>query len=66
MSLKRNNGYMTPRSTKRSTPKSYSCARCGKELLPKDAYFYVDGCNFAITENAPAHCRECYKEVYGK
>lgn len=65
MSIKRTNDYMMPR-TKKSAPKSYICSKCKQELLPKDAYFYVDGCNYAITDNALAYCRECYREVYDR
>ena len=43
-----------------------TCNKCGKELTPNTAFYYVDECNWAITNNAPPYCRECYKEVYGK
>lgn len=29
------------------------CAKCGKELVPETAYYYVDNCNYAITNNSP-------------
>lgn len=63
--MKRVGDMMYPRRRK-STVKKYTCNKCGKELIPATAYFYVDGCNCAITDNAPAHCRECYISVYGK
>lgn len=65
MSIKRINGYMTPR-TKKAAPKSYTCALCGKQLEPKDAYFYVDGCNCAITDSALPYCIKCYADKYGR
>ena len=47
-----------------STKKQYTCADCGKTLLPKDAFSYVDGCNCSITANAPILCAECYAIHY--
>lgn len=43
-----------------------NCTTCGKSLSPEMAYYYVDGCNCAITNNAPPYCKECYIEKYGK
>ena len=63
--MKKYNGYMIPTHNKRVRDK-YICATCGKVLEPKDAYCYVDANNFAITNNAPAYCRSCYKEKYGE
>lgn len=63
--MKRVSNMMYPRR-RTSKPKKYICNKCGKELTPSTAYFYVDGCNCAITDNAPPYCRECYKSVYGK
>lgn len=41
------------------------CTACKKALTPSTAFYYVDGCNCAITSNAPPYCRECYIEKYG-
>ena len=38
------------------------CCVCGKKLKPNEAYYYVDGCNFAITNNAKPYCKDCKKE----
>lgn len=58
-------GYMMYPKLKRTAQKKLLCAKCGKPLTPETAYYYVDGCNCAITANAPAHCLDCYKAVYG-
>ena len=63
--MKRVRGMMYPRR-QTTKLKKYTCCKCGKELTPSTAYFYVDGCNCAITDNAQAHCKECYISVYGK
>lgn len=42
------------------------CTACRKILTPSTAFYYVDGCNFAITASAPPYCRECYREKYGR
>lgn len=63
--MKRINGYMIPRQ-KKKVADAYICFRCKKKLEPKDAYFYVDSCNCAITENSLPHCRECYRVEYGE
>lgn len=64
--MKKIGGMMYPKQRARRTQKSYVCKKCGKVLTPSEAYFYVDSCNCAITENSPAYCRECYKERYGE
>jgi DNA-directed RNA polymerase subunit RPC12/RpoP len=61
--MKKIRGMMYPK-TKEHKTQSYKCARCNKELTPSTAYFYVDSCNCAITDNAPPHCYDCYKIVY--
>ena len=62
--MKRNNGYMYP-TQKNKIASKYTCSLCGKELLPKEAYCYVDANNFAITQNARAYYKNCYKKKYG-
>ena len=57
-------GYMMYPKMKRTKQKTVPCHRCGKPLTPAEACYYVDSCNYAITQNAPAHCVECYKAVY--
>lgn len=42
------------------------CYKCKQELTPKTAYYYVDGCNCAITRNAPPFCKDCYIATYGR
>lgn len=59
-------GYMMYPKPMRKTPSKHKCAKCGKALTPAQACYYVDGCNCAITQNAPAYCRECYRAVYGE
>lgn len=49
-----------------NTKKKCSCAKCGKELTPATAFYYVDSCNFAITNSAKPYCKECYIEIYGR
>lgn len=61
--MKKINGMIYPKRPRKAA-KKYKCNKCGKELTPATAYFYVDSCNFAITENAPPYCIECYKIVY--
>ena len=63
--MKRNNGYMYP-PNKCTAKKLYRCATCGKTLLPKEAYCYVDANNYAITNSASAYCRDCYIAKYGE
>ncbi len=63
--MKRINGMMYPK-TKRKTEKQYICSMCGENLTPSTAFFYVDSCNFAITENSSPLCRECYRKKYGE
>ena len=57
-------GYMMYPKMKRAAQKSVLCNRCGKALTPAEACYYVDGCNCAITNNAPAYCIDCYKAGY--
>ncbi len=63
--MKKHGGMMYPQITRKKETKC-TCKKCGKELTPATAYYYVDSCNCAITNNAPAYCRECYKAVYGE
>lgn len=58
-------GYMMYTKAKKTSTKLVPCAKCGKLLTPAQACFYVDGCNCTITANAPAHCLDCYKAIYG-
>lgn len=51
--MRKVNGYMIPIGRKRRCGK-VKCKRCGKQLTPAEACYYVDGCNCAITANAPA------------
>lgn len=48
----------------RKAAKKCKCTKCSKELTPETAFYYVDSCNYAITNNAPPYCYECYKETY--
>lgn len=57
--MRKVNGYMIPIGRKRRCGK-VKCKRCGKQLTPAEACYYVDGCNCAITANAPAYCLDCY------
>ena len=61
--MKKINGYMIPKNKGKKTDKC-KCAACGKDLDPKEACYYVDGCNYAITNNAPAYCMDCYNNKY--
>ena len=60
------NGNMLYVKPKRNNYKNCKCVKCNKELTPSTAYYYVDGCNCAITDNAPPHCKECYIGTYGR
>lgn len=63
--MKKINGYMIPKQRKKVS-NEYTCAGCGKKLTAKEACFYVDGCNCAITDNSKPYCLECYGKKYGK
>lgn len=63
--MKKYGGMMYPQHKSR-TVKKLICAKCKKELTPETAFYYVDSCNCAITNNAPSFCRECYRETYGE
>lgn len=63
--MKKFNGMMYPQRKKQSL-KKLTCFKCGKELTPSTAYYYVDGCNCAITDSAPPYCKPCYIEKYGR
>jgi hypothetical protein len=45
--------------TGKSKKLSNVCSKCNKTCLPSDIYFYVDGCNFAITNNSKGICKDC-------
>ena len=62
--MKKYGGMMYPNRKRRAAPKRITCAKCKKELTPATAYSYVDGCNCAITNNAPEYCLDCYKQIY--
>ena len=64
--MKKYGCMMYPKHINKKATKCIICKKCGKELTPATAFYYVDGCNCAITNNAPAYCRECYREVYGE
>lgn len=53
------NGHMMYAKHKTAKYKTVCCCVCGKELTPDKAYYYVDGCNFAITNNAKPYCKDC-------
>ena len=61
--MKRAQGMMYPKKAKKNG--NCTCTKCGEKLTPATAYYYVDGCNCDITNNAPPYCKECYKAVYG-
>ena len=42
------------------------CEKCKKSLCPEHTFFYVDGNNGAITNNAPFLCKTCYERTYNK
>ena len=60
------NNRMIYARNKKVNPKNLTCAKCGKKLTLKTAYYYVDGCNYGITNSAKPHCKECYIEKYGR
>ena len=64
--MKKFGGMMYPEHKARKAQKNLQCNKCKKELTPATAYYYVDSCNCAITQNAPPYCRECYIEMYGR
>ena len=51
---------------KQTKNKIVNCKKCGTPLTPEKACYYVDGCNFAITNSSPAYCLKCYRETYKK
>lgn len=59
--MKRICGFTYPPYSRKSQ-KKYICHGCGKVLDAKEAYFSVDGNNYAITANAPPYCKECCDE----
>jgi hypothetical protein len=63
--MKKYRGMMYPKNKRRAATKCV-CTTCGKELTPTTAFYYVDGCNCAITENAPPFCYDCYVLKYGR
>lgn len=63
--IKRTGKMIYVKPSKNSALKKCNCSKCGKELTPSTAYYYVDGCNCAITDSAPPHCKECYIKTYG-
>lgn len=40
------------------------CSMCQKDLCLKHSYYYVDGCNIAITNNSKCFCKDCYNIKY--
>ncbi len=63
--MKRINGMIYPTKKKTKYGKC-TCTKCGKDLTPRTAYYYVDACNCAITDNAPPFCYKCYVEEHGR
>lgn len=61
--MKKSHGMMFPR-TKRTAASTCKCTKCGKELTPAQAYYYVDGCNCAITQSAQPYCIYCYRQTF--
>lgn len=62
--MKRVGKMMYPKQCKKSG--ETVCCVCGKRLTPAQAFYYVDGCNFAITNSAKPHCEECCAAKKGK
>ena len=56
---------MCPKNGKRTQTKC-RCTKCGQELTPATAYYYVDGNSFAITNSSKPYCRECYIQTFGR
>lgn len=56
------NGYMIPK-TRNTVKKEFRCRRCGKSLTPAEAFYYVDGNNYAISCNAE-YCIDCYRQTF--
>ena len=63
--MKKSGGMMYPKRSNR-TPQKCACTKCGKELTPSTAFYYVDSCNFAITNSSKPYCKACYLETYGR
>ena len=42
------------------------CELCGKKIGLDESYCYVDENNYAITNNSPYLCLDCYKKKYGR
>jgi hypothetical protein len=59
--MKRVNKMMYPKQSGKNNKKT-ACCVCGRELTPAQAFYYVDSCNCAITQNAKPHCYECMKQ----
>lgn len=64
--MKKHSGMMYPKPTRVSKQQKYTCTKCGKELTPSTAFYYVDSCNFAITNSAKPYCQVCYIKTYGR
>lgn len=63
--MKKVGGMMYPKNKRQKSSKC-TCTRCKKELTPATAFYYVDSCNCAITQNAPPFCYDCYLIEYGR
>ena len=63
--MKKANGMLYAKQSKTKNT-IVKCTKCGNELTPDQACYYVDGCNFAITNSSPPYCIKCYKETYKK
>lgn len=49
---------------KTSAPLVCTCAACQKEIPFKDAIFWTDETNIAITNSAPPYCRDCFYKAH--
>lgn len=63
--MKKYGGMMYPAHRPRKAGK-LQCYKCKRELTPATAFYYVDSCNCAITNNAPPYCKDCYIATYGR
>ena len=58
--MRKNNGMIYPKIPNEKVKEKYICSKCRKQLTPKEAFFRVDPNNYAIINNAPPYCKECY------
>ena len=60
--MKKINGMMFAGRSRR-VPNTVRCASCRKELTASEAFYKVDGCNYAITNSAKPFCFDCSLKV---